>query len=80
MITSKCEEFFEGSCSISDGNTVGFLHSSEAGECQEECRLVAECEVFTWYDGQCYLLSSCGPHLPCPCCVRYGDLLTSSSS
>lgn len=34
--------------------------TNSAAECQEKCRLSADCEWFTHFNTECYLLLECG--------------------
>merc|ERR1712142_1126072 len=67
-----CGLFQEGACPLSQDNIVGSDRFSEtAQDCQDLCREAghADCNFFTHFNTECYLLTSCDVVEPCEGCM-----------
>ena len=64
-----CDQFQAVTCVLSEENIVGYSRENLTQTCQDRCKDSAECQYFTHYQQQCYLLLSCQIHQDCQECV-----------
>jgi len=72
VLGQDCGLFQEGACPLSEDNIVGSDRFSEtAQDCQDLCREAghADCNFFTHFNTECYLLTSCDVVEPCEGCM-----------
>merc|ERR1711892_371104 len=71
ILKDNCDEFYAEACPITEDTLLdgGFEHTDTASQCQDICRTLSECAYFTWFDRQCFLLSSCEFTENCKCCI-----------
>jgi len=65
-----CTEFVEGSCELDEYNIIRNIDTVSEALCQKACADERpECEYFTYYKGDCWLLRSCTINELCEGCV-----------
>merc|ERR1711915_429035 len=66
----SCPDFMEGSCPLSEMNIIlTDRNTNSPGLCQDRCSVIPECNFFTWFDTQCFLLRTCDFTEICRDCV-----------